>query len=225
MNKWAMALAVTLWVCLASIPCRAEKAYVTNPSKITLRNGPGTDQKILAMVSQNEPVEVLDSQEGWKRVRLLAPKWDNKEGWIEGGFLSSRVPWETQAASFKEENDQLREKLAKIEAEWRELTGEREGIKGKLAENTQAFSDIQGKYQRLKEEAAGYLKLKAEYETAQQRLQEALATAETLTKENEELRSSQRNTWFLTGGAVMLVGLIFGLVLGRREKRRKSSYY
>jgi len=225
MNKWAMALVVALCVCLASIPCRAETAYVTNPSKITLRDDPGRDQKILAMVSQNEPVEILDSQEGWKRVRLLGPKWNSKEGWIEGGFLSSRVPWENQAASLKEENDQLREKLAKIEGEWRGLTGEREGIKGKLAENTQAFSEIQGKYQRLKEEAAGYLKLKKEYETAQERLNDAVATAETLTKENEELRSSQRNTWFLTGGAVMLVGLIFGLVLGRREKRRKSSYY
>lgn len=225
MNKWAMALVVTLCVCLVSIPCRAERAYVTNPSKITLRNGPGTDQKILAMVSQDEPVEILESQEGWKRVRLLAAKWNNKEGWIVSGFLSSRVPWETQAASLKAENDQLKEKLARIETEWRDLTGEREGMKGKLAENTQAFSEIQSKYQKLKEEAAGYLKLKAEYEAAQQKMQEAVTTSEKLAEENAAMKASQRNTWFLTGGAVMLAGLIVGIILGKREKRRKSTYY
>jgi len=225
MNRWAIVWIVVFCGCLVSAPSRAERAYVTNPTKITLRNGPGTDKKILAMVSQDEPVEILDSEEGWKRVRLLAPKWNNKEGWIVGGFLSSQVPWETQAASFKAENDQLKEKLAKIEAEWRELTGEREGMKGKLAENSQAFSDIQKKYQKLKEEAAGYLKLKAEYEAAKKKMQEAVTTAERLTEENAAMKASQRNTWFLTGGAVMLAGLIVGLILGKREKRRKSNYY
>ncbi len=225
MIKWAVGIASILCTCLAWAPCRAERAYVTNPSKITVRSAPGIDKKIIAMVSLDEPVEVLESEEGWKRVRLLAPKWNNKEGWIVSGFLTTRIPWEAQASSLREENAQLKEKLTKIEAEWRELTGEREGIKGKLAENTQAFSEMQRKYQRLKEEAGGYLKLKKEYEAAEQKMQEALTRAETLTRENEEIRSSQRNRWFLTGGAVMLVGLVFGLVLGRRERRRKSSYY
>ncbi|MDQ1336504.1 MAG: hypothetical protein QG552_3454 [Thermodesulfobacteriota bacterium] len=225
MTKWIITFVVSLFICIGSLPCRAEKAYVTNPSKITLRNGPGINQKILAMVTQDEPVEILDSQEGWRRVRLLAPKWNNKEGWIVSSFLTSHVPWEIQAASLKEENARLKEKLARIEAEWRELTGEREEMKRKVEKNGRALAETQEKYEKLKEGAGGFLKLQEEYENAQQRMVDALATAEKLTKENTALKSSQRNTWFLTGGAVMLAGLIFGLVLGRREKKRKSSYY
>jgi len=225
MTKWTIVLLVSVYIVLGSAPCRAEKAYVTNPTKITLRNGPGTDEKILAMVSQDEPVEILGAQEGWNRVRLLGPKWNNKEGWIVSGFLASRVPGEVQAEALKAENARLKEKLARIESEWQELSKERQDMKGKLEESERASVDIKKKYQELKDGAAGFLKLKEEYETAQQRMQDALTTAEKLTKENVELKSSQRNTWFLTGGAVMLVGLIFGLVLGRREKRRKSSYY
>jgi SH3 domain protein len=225
MTKWIIAFGVSLCMCLGSVPCRAEKAYVTNPTKITLRNGPGTDEKILAMLPQDEPVEILGSQEGWSRVRLLAPKWDNKEGWIVSGFLVSRIPWEIQAESSKVENARLKEKLARIETEWRDLTNEREGLRGKLEENERALVEVRGKYQKLKDGASGFLKLKGEYDMAQKSMQDALATAERLTKENSALKSSQRNTWFLTGGAVMLVGLIFGLVLGRREKKRKSSYY
>ena len=95
----------------------------------------------------------------------------------------------------------------------------------KLEENARALVEVQKKYQTLKEEAGGFLKLQDKYEVAQKRMQDAIATAEKLTEENSTLKSSQRNTWFLTGGAVMLVGLIFGLVLGRREKKRKSNYY
>jgi SH3 domain protein len=212
-------------MCLGSIPCNAEKAYVTNPTKITLRNGPGIEEKILAMLPQDEPVEILDSQNGWNYVRLLSPKWQNKEGWVVSGFLVSSVPWEIQAESLKKENAELKEKLARIETEWRQLTGERGEIKGKLEENARAFDDIRKKYQTLRNEAAGFLRLKKEYEIARKRLQDALSKAEKLSKENSSLKSSQRNTWFMTGAAVMLVGLIFGLVLGRREKKRKSAYY
>lgn len=225
MIKWVMAFGVTLCMCLGSVPCRAEKAYVTNPTKITFRNGPGTHEKILAMLAQNEPVEILGSREGWSHVRLLAPKWDKKEGWIVTAFLVSRVPWEIRAVSLEEENARLKEKLARIETEWRTLTSERKEMGRKLEGNERALVEIQQKYEKLKEGAGGFLKLKGEYDIAQQRMQDALATAEKLTEENADLKSSQRNTWFLTGGAVMLVGLMFGLVLGRREKKRKATYY
>ncbi|HIJ58375.1 MAG TPA: TIGR04211 family SH3 domain-containing protein [Deltaproteobacteria bacterium] len=225
MTKWTIVFFVSLGICLSSVPCRAEKAYVTNPTKITLRNGPGIKDKILAMLPEDELVEILNSEEGWTRVRLLAPKWKNKEGWVVSGFLVSHVPWEIQVGSLKKENAQLKEKLNKIEKEWSELSGEREALSGKLEKNGTALDTIRERYETLKREASGFLELKKKYQIEKTKMQDALATAEKLTKENSDLKASQRNTWFLTGAAVMLVGLIFGLVLGRREKKRRSSYY
>ena len=225
MNKLAIVFFVSLGICLGSETCLDEKAYVTNPTKITLRKGPGVEEKIITMLRQDEPVEILASEGGWSHVRLLAPKWQNKEGWVASGFLISRVPWEIQAEALKEENALLKEKLAKIEKEWGELSSEREEISGKLEKTGSALDEIRNRYENLKQEAGGFLKLKKEYEIAKAKMRAALATTEKLTKENSALKSSQRNTWFLTGAAVMLVGLIFGLVLGRKEKKRKSSYY
>jgi SH3 domain protein len=225
MTKWAIIVGVSLIIWLGSVPAWAEKAYVTNPTKITLRNGPGTDHKILAMVPQDEPVEILDSREGWNLVRLLGSRWEGKEGWIVGGFLTPRVPLEIQTRNLQEQNTRLKEKLATIETGWQELTDERDRLKARLEESEGLLAEVRAKYESLKEGAADYLRLKEAHDAAQERLADALATAEKVSTENAELRSSQRNTWFLTGGAVMLVGLIFGLVLGKREKRRKSSYY
>jgi len=70
----------------------------------------------------------------------------------------------------------------------------------------------------LRRKAADYLELKKAYEIGQE-------TVQRLTKENEGLRSSQRNKWFATGALVVLCGLMIGLVMGRHEKKRRSTIY
>lgn len=71
----------------------AEKAYVFNTSKITLRTGPEVGKKIIAMLPQDEPVEVLQEDEsGWSLVRLLKSSWENKEGWVLSRYLVTRLP-------------------------------------------------------------------------------------------------------------------------------------
>ena len=70
----------------------------------------------------------------------------------------------------------------------------------------------------LKRKVADYLELKAAHETAQE-------TVQTLTRENESLRSSQRNKWFAMGALVLLCGLMIGLVIGGKEKKRRSTIY
>lgn len=225
MKKLLLMMLMTLGISLIAQEGLARKAYVMNPTKITLRKGPGVGEKIIAMLPQDEPVEVLDTKEGWSHVRLLETKRQNREGWVVSGYLVSRVPWKIQTGLLKEENVRLKEKLNKIEKEWRELSGERKELSGKLGKNETILDTIRERYETLKKEASGYLKLKKKYEITKTKMETAQATTEKLTKENLVLKSSQRNTWFLTGGAVLLVGLIFGLIMGRQQKKRKSSYY
>ena len=225
MKKLVLITLITIGTSLISQTGLAQKAYVMNPTKITLRKEPGVGGKIIAMLRQDEPVEVLETQEGWSRVRLLETKRQNKEGWVVSGYLVSRVPWKIQTGLLKEENARLKEKLNKIEKEWREMSVERAELTGKLEKNGTVLETVRNKYETLKREASGFLKLKKEYESAKTNMEIAQATTKKLTKENAVLKSSQRNTWFLTGAAVLLVGLIFGLIMGRQQKKRKSSYY
>ena len=225
MKKLLLITLITVGISLISQAGLAQKAYVVNPTKITLRKGPGVKEKIIAMLRQDEPVEVLEVKKGWSRVRLLETNRQNKEGWVVGGYLAGRVPWKIQTGVLKEENARLKEKLTKIEKEWRELSGEREELSGKLEKNGTDLDTMRKRYEALKTEASSFLKLKEKYETTKTKMEVAQATTEKLTKENVVLKSSQRNTWFLTGAAVLLVGLIFGLIMGRQQKKCKSSYY
>jgi SH3 domain protein len=177
------------------------------------------------MPNSGEAVEIMDSQDNWVHVRLLDRGQGTVEGWVLGRYLIERLPWELQTTNLKAENDRIKDKLASIQSEQGEATQRGQKLTGELKKTSEALKDLQGKYESLKQGASDYLNLKEEYDTTTTKLETIQKTAKNLTSENERLKSSQRNRWFATGAAVLLIGLFIGLVLGKRDKKRKSLYY
>ena len=225
MKKFPFILFMTFGLCLMGQLSWADKAYVTDSFKITLRTGPSSENKVIAMPNSGEAVEVMDSRENWAHVRLLDRGQGTVEGWVLSRYLINRLPWELQTANLKAENERLKDQLASIQSEQGEATQRGQQLAGELKKTSQALKDLQSKYESLKQGASEYLNLKEEYDVTRTKLETIQKTAKTLTSENERLKSSQRNKWFATGAAVLLIGLFIGLILGKREKKRKSLYY
>ena len=225
MKKFRFILFITLGLCLIGQLSWADRAYVTDSFKITLRTGPSSENKVIAMPNSGEAVEVMDSRENWAQVRLLDRGQGTVEGWVLSRYLIDRLPWELQTNNLKAENDRIKEKLASIQSEQGEATMRGQKLSGELKTTSEALKDLQSKYESLKQGASEYLTLKEEYDITRTKLETLQKTAKALTTENERLKSSQRNKWFATGAAVLLIGLFIGLVLGKREKKRKSLYY
>jgi len=187
MNRLQFILGLIFGVCLIGQSSWATKAYVTDSFKVTLRTGASIENRVIAMLSSGQPVEVLDSHGDWSHVRLLGRGASDKEGWMLSRFLVTRLPWETEAGSLREENIRLKERLVRIERKLREAV-DREGA------------------------------IRPALEAAQKDIQR-------LTEENERRRSSERNKWFAMGALVLLCGLMIGLVIGRGQKKRRSTLY
>ena len=225
MKKFRFILFMTFGLCLMGQLSWADRAYVTDSFKITLRTGPSSENKVIAMPNSGEAVEVMDSREDWAHVRLLDRGQGTVEGWVLSRYLINRLPWELQAANLKAENERIKDQLASIQSEQGEATQRGQKLAGELKKTSEALKDLQSKYESLKQGASEYLNLKEEYDVTRTKLETIQKTAKTLTTENERLKSSQRNKWFATGAAVLLIGLFIGLILGKREKKRKSLYY
>lgn len=225
MRRLCLTVLVVFGLVLISQLCWAEKAYVKNRSKITLRKGPGVNHGIVTMLEEDEPVEILEVKSGWSHVRLLGPDRKNVEGWVVTRYLVDRVPWKIQALSLKAENRRLKERLTSLEEKFETTSTQRDDLSHSLSANEAAFKELKRKYESLVEGSSEFLQLKGAYDKMAAELQTAQTSAERLNKENLMLKSSERNRWFLSGGAVLLLGLIIGLVMGRQQKRRKSSYY
>jgi len=177
------------------------------------------------MPLSGQPVEVLGSEGDWSLVRLPKPGGDSVEGWVLSRYLSTRLPWKAQATSLEAENASLKERLARTEKELSEATGRERSLARELKEHTEALQKVQAEYNSLERRSADYLKLESEYKQNRSTLETTQAEVERLTEEVNRLRSSQRNRWFLSGALVLLFGLIIGLLIGRQQRKRRSSYY
>jgi len=140
-------------------------------------------------------------------------------------YLMNRQPWKLQTIKLKSENTKIKERLAIIEKKLKQTSSRERDYSKRLQENSISLKKAQNDYNSLKQGSSRYLKLKEEYETANASLETIRKTAQTMTRENDILKSSQKSKWFATGATVLLVGLIIGLVLGKQQKKKKSLYY
>jgi SH3 domain protein len=220
--QFAVVSAVLLAV---SQPAWSGTEYVTDSFRITLRVGPGTEHKIIDFLKSGQPVEVLEASEKWSRVRVLDGGDPPKEGWVISRYLIQRRPWEREAEDLRAENERLREQLAPLETETAEARRKETQLTARLKETALELEQVQKAYETLKRDAKNFLELREKFRQVNAELQETANKAKALEKENDRLHSSQRARWFATGALVLFVGLVFGLILGRQQKRRRSLYY
>jgi len=199
----------------------ASKAYVTDTFEITLRTGPSNEHKIIAMLFSGRALEVLGTRGEWSQVKVLD---DGKEGWVLGRYLVTRLPWELQAKKLQEDLASLNAKSGRLQKDFVDESQQRQGIAAELKRKTEELDALRKEYLELKRGSEGFLRLKALYEASERSLKLAQAGVNKLAAENEDLRSSQQNMWFLSGALVLLCGLLIGGIAGRQQKKRRSVY-
>ena len=96
MNSCLRIMAIAKVLCLLSSVSWASKAFVTDNFRISLRRGPRIENKILKFLPSGQPVEILETQEGWTRVRPMGPDQDGLDGWVLSHYIISRTPWQNK---------------------------------------------------------------------------------------------------------------------------------
>lgn len=214
---------VIIVLCLIAQDSWATNTYVTDSFTITLRTGPSSGNKIIAMPGSGTAVQILDSNGDWSRIRLLEGKMSGKEGWVLSRYLMTRLPWEKQSALLKNETRKLKEKMPLVENKLKETLHREKNLIIKLRDNNKALETLQGEYTSLKQGSADYLKLKEKYDVTHSALKTAQEKVRKLAEENKIMRSSQGLRWFLAGALVLFFGLVIGVIIGKRQKKQRST--
>ena len=173
------------------------------------------------MLSSGQPVDVVTTDGEWTLVRLPG---SDKEGWVVSRYLIKRLPWEIQAKSLQEEVGNVRGQLSKVNEELTDSSKSRRDLTTELNAKTQELEQLRKEHSELQRGAEGYLKLKTLYAAAEKNLSVTRNELSRVVQENEEVRSSKVTWWFVSGALVLLCGLLLGVLIGRQQKRRKSSY-
>ncbi len=197
--------------------------YVSDSLEITLRRGPTTEHKILAILHSGQSLELLDKENGWSFVRILDGTNKDTEGWVLSRYLIKRLPWVTQVGSLKKENNSLKEKIAQFDKEYKKVSKQKRELTERLQTTAENLKKLKIDHEALRLGSSEYLKLKQELQTLKQQLTIAQEKEKKLSKEIQKFKFSQNIKWFFAGAFVLFVGWLIGLTIGRQQKKHRSS--
>jgi len=199
----------------------ADDKYVTDILRITLRTGPGNINKVIKTLHSGTKLEIIEETEtGYTLVRLE----DQTEGWVRSQYLQdepvARNVLESatsQVQLLKEELSTLKIKTEKLSSNKNDLETERNNLlnaKTDLEKENRHFSKIASRPIELDNDNKKLKKLNVTLEHDLQRL----------TQENQILKDQDSRTWFIAGAAVLLFGMLIGIIFPKIKMKRKSSW-
>ena len=209
--------ALLLLLCLSATMLYAETMYISDVLKITLRSGPSTENKILAVLQSGQTIEVLTPGEEWTQVRMA----NGKEGWVLSRYLTPNATHNLRLERLQAKHKNLTVQSAALLEENNKLKTENRRLKTEFEANQKQVQKTTSEYETLKSEAAEFLTLKANYERAASQLVEQTEKAEKLDEQVARMEMNYAIKWFLAGSAVLIVGFLIGFIT-KRPRRRPS---
>lgn len=193
----------------------AETMYVSDMVKLTLRTGPSTENKILAVIESGQQLEVLEAGEEWSRVRLP----DGKEGWVLTRYLTPAETSNVKLERLQAQHKNLTEQAAKLLEENKMLKADNQKLRAEFEANQEEAAKARTNYETLKAESAEFLSLKSKYATAVSQLTEQSEKAKKLEEQLTQLEMNTYIKWFLAGSGVLLLGFLIGFSTKRQRRR------
>ena len=192
--------------------------YVKPSAEIPLRRGQGSEYKVIAVLADGTPINLISEDDKWAQVRLES----GKEGWVLKRYLSREKPYKAQITSLQAENAALRETLATTREKLQALTDLHQKTADELSTTIAASEAIRADYTKLQEETKNVVETKQSLLLAKKQLAQLKKRIAELELENTGLKKSSALIWFLAGSGVLFLGLIIGLISGARNRRRRS---
>ncbi len=200
----------------------AESAWISDQFEVMLRTGPSTGNAIQLMVDSGTELEILDetTDSDYTRVRTGG----GTEGWVLSRYLMSEP-------SAREQLRILTQQLTSATTEGDSMGGQLDAIRSEYETATRRIrqledekSSLQSEFDETTRKAANTLAIDRQNENLQLQLNDANIKVNVLEQKNDELTGASRRTWFFVGAAVLLVGIVLGLVLPRMKTQRRSRY-
>ncbi len=193
----------------------ADTMYVSDVLKLTVRDGKGTGEKIIAVVQSGQTVEVLQPEDEWALVRLD----DGKEGWVLNRYLTGKITNNIKLKLLKKKHKTLVAQSTTLLEEKVKLKDENKKFKTELDKVQKEAEELKMSYGALKTESADYINLKSKYTKTASQLSEYTEKSELLEKELTKLEFRQTVRWLLTGAGVLLLGFLIGFSARRQHRR------
>jgi len=200
----------------------AETRYVSDVLEITMRSGKGTSYGITRMLRSGTAVQVLevDKKAGYSKIRTSS----GKEGWVLSRFLMNGKAARERLAAAEKSLAELELENRKLTTAMSALTDEKKSLQNNLGDLEGESRSVSQELAEIKRTASSALAIDSENKDLKSRLVSLERELQTVQQENQSLKDRTARDWFMVGAAVVLLGIIIGLIIPKIRFRKKSSW-
>lgn len=201
---------------------QAETVYVTDNLSLSLRSEPSSHGQIIKSLPSGTPLAVIGekTKAGFTHVRME----NGTEGYIQTSHITKEPP-------SREIIESANKNLKALQAENIALKAELKVAKDSITPGTSLEKSLAMERDSLslelneiKKAASGVIQLKNERDELQERVVNAERELQQLKLENQALKDTTNQDWFLYGGILSFFSVILGFILPKLGWRRKSSW-
>ncbi len=196
--------------------------YVDDELTITVRSGESTSHQILRTIKSGTALTITETHPdtGYSKAILN----DGTEGWVLTRFLSKTPVARDQLAQAQKRIGQLEKRLGDAEKELKELKQKFQNTSSSLDKQTGDYEKTQKELDHIRTVSANAIALDSENKELKTELIYLETETQALEQQNAALQDSSARNWFITGTAVMLIGIIIGLIAPKLRVQKKSSW-
>ncbi|PIJ49489.1 hypothetical protein BL250_12885 [Erwinia sp. OLTSP20] len=190
-----------LAVSAANIVHAEDTRYVSDELTTWLRSGPGDQYRLTGTVNAGEAVTLLQTNENTHYGQIRDA--NGRTAWIPLSQLNNQPSLRTRVPQLEQQVKVLSDKLNNIDSSWNQRTAD---MQKKVAASDGIINGLKNENEQLKNQL--------------------IVAKKKVNAANVQLDDKQRAIimqWFMYGGGVAGIGLLFGLLLPHMIPRRKRK--
>lgn len=148
---------------------------------------------------------------------------DGLEGWIQTQYIGEQPIAALQLAKITRERDDLQRSLEELQGRLQQTVAVRNQLSVDNDQLAQESAGLKRELQRITQLASDTISIDRQNQSLVYEQEALNQQVDRLMIEAATLESSKNQEWFLMGGGIILMGLLFGFMFGRKIYHRRES--
>ena len=213
----------TILVCACSLglDAGAETRFISDVLYVPLRSGPSGEHRIIHRgLPSGVALEVIEEDESGRFTQVRTES--GIEGWVPSQYLQNEPIARNKLAQAEAEIERLESMLA---GDTSTLAAELEEARNEAARNAESAATVralEAELEEIRRVSASAIATQEENLKLSEAHAELRRERDDLVAQTEELQGDVELRWMLVGGGMVLAGLLIGVWVGSRSRRRRS---